>query len=427
MSSRRLIDKSNFVEYISIFLLLYLMSGYNMTVVQALSGSVRILILLFFSIILCYRNKVNSIKVVPFSIIIILFITALLSLLFRSDALYNYAILISAVLIGYLFYIAIDFKVFVNAYVNIMVFLSIFSLVAYFLALVIPSVISYFPIINYTYGISVHDMFFSVMLNGPTMQRNYGMFWEPGAFQVFLNLALSFEVFTRKNIRIKKVVILILTIVSTFSTTGYFALGFILMAFFFNRNNKTSLELKHKIHIKRMVLIFMVCLVIAFTIPSDYKNLVFAKLSGLFNKNEQLAVTTKARVDAIIYPLKAFSSSPLFGIGYDDFNVLNTQILNGLATSTVLNWLSLFGISWGIPCILFYLKNLKRFGVTILSRFFLIVAFLLLISTESFLGNPFIYMFIFYGSEVVGSKKKSNKDILNANHAAVLYRKEVRL
>lgn len=59
--------------------------------------------------------------------------------------------------------------------------------------------------------------------------RNAGMFWEPGAHQIFLNMALTF-VFTGgiKNIEQKKRIIvaaiLIVTVLTTKSTTGYMCL-----------------------------------------------------------------------------------------------------------------------------------------------------------------------------------------------------------
>ena len=66
-------------------------------------------------------------------------------------------------------------------------------------------------------------------------ERNCGPFWEPGAFQGFLNLSLFFEL-TMKQARdkfwITRVAILIITIVTTFSTGGYIVLFTILIYYF---------------------------------------------------------------------------------------------------------------------------------------------------------------------------------------------------
>lgn len=58
--------------------------------------------------------------------------------------------------------------------------------------------------------------------------RNCGMFWEPGAYQGFLNLALLFLIFAKDYPKRKQTaIILIACILSTQSTTGYIVLMFV--------------------------------------------------------------------------------------------------------------------------------------------------------------------------------------------------------
>jgi len=66
--------------------------------------------------------------------------------------------------------------------------------------------------------------------------RNCGMFWEPGAFAGYLVLALLFNAWINKG-RFEKSkinVILVLGLLSTMSTTGMAALGFLVVYFLYN-------------------------------------------------------------------------------------------------------------------------------------------------------------------------------------------------
>ncbi len=63
--------------------------------------------------------------------------------------------------------------------------------------------------------------------------RNTGPFWEPGAFAGFLVLALMFNEFVQNQKRKKIRIVLFITILTTFSTTGYLALSGFLAFYFF--------------------------------------------------------------------------------------------------------------------------------------------------------------------------------------------------
>jgi hypothetical protein len=65
--------------------------------------------------------------------------------------------------------------------------------------------------------------------------RNTGPFWEPGAFAGFLVLALMFNEFVKSQKRNKVRIVLLITILTTFSTTGYLALSVFLAFYFFTK------------------------------------------------------------------------------------------------------------------------------------------------------------------------------------------------
>ena len=131
-----------------------------------------------------------------------------------------------------------------------------------------------------------------------------------------------------------------------------------------------------------------------FVYGGDFLYHVFNKLdvSGT-NVNE----STSVRINAIIYPLSAFLSSPYFGVGYDEYLFIQERFCENMATCSFLNWLCLFGIVGGIipiiGCVRFFTVNNHR----VMTNGILFIFTLLLFSTENFIIIMFIYMLVFYG------------------------------
>src|SRR5690606_563550 len=65
--------------------------------------------------------------------------------------------------------------------------------------------------------------------------RSSSIFWEPGAFSIYICLALYFELFVIKNKSLKRIIVLILSLITTFSTTGYIVFMFMIVIFLFKK------------------------------------------------------------------------------------------------------------------------------------------------------------------------------------------------
>lgn len=124
-------------------------------------------------------------------------------------------------------------KTFIPYYIWTITALAIISLVCFTLNAV-GYVIPYLPVVEtsidqgYIYRVS--SIFYTQLFNplaGELTLRNCGPFWEPGAYQGFLNLALSLIILTVTN-RTKwfylVVGILVISIITTYSTGGYVVL-----------------------------------------------------------------------------------------------------------------------------------------------------------------------------------------------------------
>lgn len=77
-------------------------------------------------------------------------------------------------------------------------------------------------------GVSIYVYNQLYGLVGGYVDRNCGMFWEPGAFQGYLNMAIMFAVLMERSKWNKNsLIILIVAVLTTKSTTGYAVLAFI--------------------------------------------------------------------------------------------------------------------------------------------------------------------------------------------------------
>ena len=63
--------------------------------------------------------------------------------------------------------------------------------------------------------------------------RNSGPFWEPGAFAIFIIIALIFNLINDKTLWSKKNIVLSITLLTTLSTTGFIAFFVLIMAYYF--------------------------------------------------------------------------------------------------------------------------------------------------------------------------------------------------
>lgn len=147
-------------------------------------------------------------------IAIILISLIMLSMLINRDFVgYHFYILFS-IINGYIYSKEFLIKEMKNKYINIMLFLCVYSLITtYIIKYIIPGV----PTIINTANVVFYNYIFSYAIPTANYIRNFGIFREPGVFQMFISLALLFE-FNKTNISKKNILIFTLTMISTFST-----------------------------------------------------------------------------------------------------------------------------------------------------------------------------------------------------------------
>lgn len=146
--------------------------------------------------------------------------------------------------------------------------------------------------------------------------RNSGMFWEPGAFQGYLNLALLFLFIFKSKIsksQFNKYFYLIsIAVVTTLSTTGYIILFLYILLYFYDKIIKL-----HNINLK---IIFMYVFVFFFSLSGIYfyNNLDFLEKKISYELNivhSRDKSWYKSRFGSVIFDLEYINKRPLTGWG----------------------------------------------------------------------------------------------------------------
>lgn len=278
---------------------------------------------------------------------------------------------------------SIDLETILNKYISIMIFISIFSLVCMVFRNEIIKMDFIKTIDEGTYGTKL--LFFSTVKCGSgniLFWRNQGPFWEPGVYQAYLALALIFLLFyVKRKHQIKEMIILIITIVSTFSTTGYIVLAIILCAYIVgNDNSKKGSKIKIL-----MVIIGTGTLCIALN-SNEVNSMLFDKLSS----SSISSVSANTRIYSIFKNVEAILENPVTGIGPERFAEVFANTVGyfevvdaNVNTTTSLCVWALYGIGYFVlfnyGIFKFIIKSSNNFIVLLLLN----ICMLIILNTEN--------------------------------------------
>ena len=214
---------------------------------------------------------------------------------------------------GYLVFVYLN-KDFKSVFIKQIIFLSYISLIFQIIKYLIPSLyeaISSNSFIDVNYEIP--SILFYTFSEG---FRNSGPFWEPGVFAGYIIIALLlYHVnLNRVSLKNKTDLVLVITLVTTFSTTGYLAL--VILFFILNILFKYK---KYNLLIQSFfILIFL------FTILTSINRLDF--IGDKINQQYKYALEfqygyskyTSSRFVNVIRDVSQIAEKPYFGWGFND-------------------------------------------------------------------------------------------------------------
>lgn len=370
--------------FISFLLMLFLTGGYLVTndIVPSswtIAGWVLLLIISALSV-----RKIDS-NIVKSAVTMILFFV--ISSIYNTEPSYRTVALTVSFFTATIFAMSISFEEFKKSYSDVMFFLSAVSLFAFFFFKLFPG-LAVFNVVYNTSGTPASNFFLYIVND---YDRNMGMFWEPGAFQAFVSIALLFTIM-EPQFNMKRVGVFVFTIITTFSTTGYFALMIIIVLIILRWG---TIGTKSK-RVMKYLAIPMVALFLYASfdmLMNTSTNSVFGKLIS-FNEQGGLAGgtdtgSTAIRFLAITKPIEAFFQSPIFGKGYVGLQDELMMYTRGMNTCTFVNWFAMYGIIFGVLMIVGVFKFSKKVHPT--RRWWIILFFFIITISENFATSAFFF------------------------------------
>jgi len=250
--------------------------------------------------------------------------------------------------------------------------------------------------------------------SGFLLLRNSGIFHEPGAFSLYLMLAIIINTFNTRNTLDKKNIILAIIILTTFSTTGYLLLALFLI--YSIPKSKMNPILKYSV-------LFLMILLTINTYRSEY--FLQQKIETHYSLQVNAIKKDEAgqgRFFGFFIAYKVFKQNFLFGKGILNANrPVGEELINSGFGWGFMSFLAIYGIIFGFFYLFFYYKGLKKLclfyclpkGGAIL--FFIIIQAGL--STQSFFFHASFVMFF-----IIGLESKVSLDAANLPKNPMLYK-----
>lgn len=252
---------------------------------------------------------------------------------------YSYYTMVASLWFGYLYSREYSLEQFSHCFCKIMRIIAIVSLLAWLFSGVIVS-IGVIPTVVNSVGAKYKTLILtSVPYRLDVAKRNMGPFWEPGTYQVYLNVALFFSLFIEKGrFRIFDCVIFIVTCLTTKSGAALVPIVLLLVSYTFEKK-----------HIKTFFAVALLSSVILVMFNTGTFDDITEKMAGDSETN-----SIAYRWIGIEGSIRGFLNNPLFG----STPLKNELIKKELAmkylgqwyasnTNTFLNYFAYYGILVG--------------------------------------------------------------------------------
>lgn len=384
------INKNAIVQYLLIYLVFVYQGAIIFKVYQDLIIIFTLLISLYIFIRLPKLNKVDGRNFNEYVIFLGGMLVLLLAVWIKTNGslsintILNY---ISRFLIVFVaFYV--DKEKFSDRFIKISTFFAVISLIGFALQIIGES-----NLLNLLLKINPGDqsnsrgmLFYAY--NNTNGGRNQGIYGEPGLYQIVLIVTLYMLLFL-PNIEKRKLcsIIIIVTMLTTMSATGYFSL-FALLIIYCIQNNKMS-DKKTK-----LLIILMFTGLLIFCVNATEDSFIYEKFFNKFIDNsgevDFTLSTGRARIVGINTDLQIIKDNPM-GVGSEVYANKTYEILSkkglinkeGLSVSGLTRFMALVGIITSMWVMGFMCRKIFKNSYNILD--FILKIFIIVNTT---LGQP---------------------------------------
>ncbi|MEH7095597.1 hypothetical protein [Neobacillus vireti] len=378
--------------------LYYMFTNRNIQILEVFAALIAICIFLI-------KKSKFVIKQDTLYILIISF-CALFNLLLISGVSFGLLFLseVCIFVIAYVFSEKIPYESFVMYTINIICGLALISLVGWFFS---ETLVDHY-LVRYTGNWDIRS-FYVFNINAMFPERNSGAFWEPGMYQGYLNFAILLIILKTKRNKwdIFRIVLLALTVFTTFSTTGYLILAMLIMLYF--RQHKNSM-----LRIFMSTVITIVLLFVSMNIGTIIQWIESVSLYSITSKITTGDVSFTTRIYAGFCDLIIALHNPL---GADRNHLAEIVQLTAASigkavsarTNTFTTAFAYFGIVNGIFYISLWIKGCFKSGTNVIDKILITIIITIILSTEPHYDLLYFNIVLFYWLNLKSSKHLSNK------------------
>lgn len=316
--------------------------------------------------------------------------TLLLTMIINADFnISHYLGLIISIAAAELFIASVPYKDFKNLFILIATIVSVYSIFITIYSNLYSGFPGTLPLLTIGYNSWRHiGVFYNYWgwNQGVTFIRNAACFREPGVWGCIASLALTFQLIDMRYSTWKKnkkgfiiAAILVIGVVSSFSTTAIFCAGLCTALYLFE-NKRISIE--------KLVIFLMVfaaaCLLV--TIKGD---MLFSK----FSPNSISYVSYEQRFQGTITGFNCWLRNPLLGSGYTYY--LNHEM--GTSANSFTDILGKYGIIFFGILIAGLVGFIKKLKLTESANIILFLELVIMLGTQNLLIYPLYLCICFYG------------------------------
>jgi len=309
------------------------------------------------------------------------------SILLNQDFSPEGVVIISKILVAFMFVHLVSLEEFSDCYVSTMRILCVYSLVATYVLRYVLDAYELVPMVLNWEGTPFYDFGLTYVIGWLGFVRNFGIFREPGVYQFYITIALALELFFFKRTNRVNVLIFLLTMLSTFSVVGI-AQALVLVAMSLV-NNK----------VKRDILA-PTLIVIGGTVVFGHLNRAFTRtlLLGL-EKVTTMDGAMGVRYLGIVSALQAWLEKPFFGHGPNHgLVVVITEYMDQVTvhlTGTLTIMLVTLGIVVALSCCWCLISLVLKSHQKGVSSFVLLAVILTSISSQNLVYNDILWVLLF--------------------------------
>lgn len=337
-----------------------------------------IFVSLYFVILECIFKRM------PIRIMLLLLSFSVFCTIFFTGVLFklSFYVFVAELWFCYLFSRKYTIKDFTHCYLILMRIIAVGSLICWLFPQFFVS-INIFP--KFTSSVGAEYRFLGVAtipLKTHMQKRNFGPFWEPGTYQVYLNMAIFLLLFVEE--RKKKafdIVLFIITDLTTMSGASLLTLGLIISAYLLKDRK-----------IKTFITVLSSSVIITVLMNTVLFNGILLKMLGQ-DRNSSLMF----RWIGLEGSIRAFLLHPLFGAPYTEILQIKNElalkylgIFYGSNTSTFTNYYAYYGFFVGsfflVASYMFFKKICKK-GIVGMIAF---AAYFFSTSNENLIGSLLI-------------------------------------